>query len=667
LWIRSAPAFSLDTLKPLPGEVVELLSPVHWWTLLRAVPESMLGSVLYPVLLLAFAVLLRYHKRLLELLENTSAPVGNVSQDSFLRTLEGMGFTALLAGTWPLLVATLGLALDAYPFDGRMERSVGFALYRTATYFFGLEFLRYLLVSEGLVRRHFGWAEANVKRLARKVWQLEVLFAPMVFVAIVAYRSTPQEGQSILTSLALIVALLALSRFFMQTPSVAPGEFKQLIAMRSARRQSLMGRALRYFLTALPLALVVCIVLGYTHTATEFLSSLVGTLALFTALLLIHELGVRWLKILRLRLLENERLKAEAAAREAAENPDTEQPVVQDFEQQNPDELDSEGRNLLNTLLVIVALVGVWGVWSDLLPALGILDAVPLWHTTELVDGVETLNPVTPLDIVQVLLVTFAGYVAVQRIPALLDLFLRQKMELASGTVYASVTLGRYVLITAFVILVLGMLGANWGQIQWAVAALSVGIGFGLQEIVANFISGIILLFEQPIRVGDTVTVGDTSGVVTKIRMRATTVRDWDGRELLVPNKEFITGRLLNWSLSDQQTRTLIEIGVAYGSDVPKAMKIALDVAREHENVLDDPEPFITFDSFGDNSLLLTLRCYLPSLERRLVTASEMRNTINDRYNEAGIVIAFPQRDVHLNGLGPIDVNIRNMNDLAAD
>jgi potassium efflux system protein len=149
--------------------------------------------------------------------------------------------------------------------------------------------------------------------------------------------------------------------------------------------------------------------------------------------------------------------------------------------------------------------------------------------------------------------------------------------------------------------------------------------------------------------------------------MRATTVRDWDGRELLVPNKEFITGRLLNWSLSDQQTRTLIEIGVAYGSDVPKAMKIALDVAREHENVLDDPEPFITFDSFGDNSLLLTLRCYLPSLERRLVTASEMRNTINDRYNEAGIVIAFPQRDVHLNGLGPIDVNIRNMNDLAAD
>jgi potassium efflux system protein len=96
--------------------------------------------------------------------------------------------------------------------------------------------------------------------------------------------------------------------------------------------------------------------------------------------------------------------------------------------------------------------------------------------------------------------------------------------------------------ITLIVIMVLSSLGARWGQIQWAVAALSVGIGFGLQEIVANFISGLILLFEQPIRVGDTVTVGETSGIVTRIQMRATTIRDWDRRELLVPNKEFITG-----------------------------------------------------------------------------------------------------------------------------
>ncbi len=667
LWIRSAPAFSVETLKPLPSEIFRLLSPVHWWNLLREAPTAILGSVLYPVMLLAFAFLLRYHMRLLELLEATSAQVGKVATDGFRSTAKGLLYTVLLAATWPLLLATLGLALEAVEFDGRTERSVGFALHRTAVYFLGLEFLRYLLVPQGLMLRHFRWSQYSVDRLSPKVWQLEIVFVPMVFVAIVANRSTQQEGVSILASIALIVALVALSRFFMQTPGVAQGELKHLISMRSAQRQSILGRLLRYFMTALPLVLVVCILLGFTHTAIQFLSSLVGTLALFVALLLLHELGVRWLRIMRLRLIESERIKAEAAAREAAENNEIEPEMLLDFDKQDPDELDSEGRTLLNTVLVILALVGTWGVWSELLPALGILDSVALWSRTELVDGVETTSPVTPLDIMQVLLVTVAGYVAVQRIPSLLDLFLRQKMELASGTVYASVTLGRYALITAFVILVLGMLGASWNQIQWAVAALSVGIGFGLQEIVANFISGIILLFEQPIRVGDTVTVGETSGVVTKIRMRATTVRDWDGRELLVPNKEFITGRLLNWSLSDQQTRLLIEIGVAYGSDVPKAMKLALDAAHEHDNVLDDPEPFITFDAFGDNALVLTLRCYLPNLDRRLTTGSELRNSINDKYNDAGIVIAFPQRDVHLNGLGPIDVNIRNMNDLAAD
>ncbi len=667
LWIRSAPAFSFDTLKPLPGEVLDLLSPVHWWKVVVALPRAMLGSVLYPAMLLLFAMLLRYHRRLLDLLERTGDNVGHVAKDTYRSTLEGLGLTALLAATWPLLISTLGLALEAVDFEGRMERSVGFALHRSATYFFGLEFLRYLLIPQGLVRRHFRWAKDSVVRISRKVWQLESVFVPMVVVAIVANRAAPQEGISVLTSIALIVALIALSRFFMLTPSLAQGELKNFISLRSAQRQTLLGRMLRYFMTALPLALVVCILLGFTHTATEFLSSLVGTLALFTALLLLHELGVRWLRIMRLRLIEGERLKAEQAAREAAENPDADVVPVEDFAKQNPDELDSEGRNLLNTALAIIAIVGTWGVWSDLLPALGILDSVALWNTTELVDGVETLTPVTPLDIVQVVLVIFAGYVAVQRIPALLDLFLRQKMELASGTVYASVTLGRYALVTTFVITVLGMLGANWSQIQWAVAGLGVGIGFGLQEIVANFICGIILLFEQPIRVGDTITVGETSGIVTKIRMRATTVRDWDGRELLVPNKEFITGRLLNWSLSDQQTRLLIEIGVAYGSDVPRAMKLALDAAHEHDNVLGDPEPFITFDAFGDNALMLTLRCYLPSLERRLTTGSELRNSINDKFNEAGIVIAFPQRDVHINGIGPIDVNVRNMNELAAE
>jgi len=190
------------------------------------------------------------------------------------------------------------------------------------------------------------------------------------------------------------------------------------------------------------------------------------------------------------------------------------------------------------------------------------------------------------------------------------------------------------------------------------VVALGVGIGFGLEEIVANFISGIIILFERPIRVGDIVTVGDTDGVVTRIRIRATTIRNWDRKELLVPNKEFITGRLLNWSLSDQMTRVVIVVGVAYGSDVDKALELMAEAAQEHEHVLDDPKPVLSFEGFGDNSLTLLLRAYPGSLEYRIATITDLHRAINLKFNAAGIAIAFRQRDIHLDTSKPLKLQV---------
>jgi potassium efflux system protein len=208
--------------------------------------------------------------------------------------------------------------------------------------------------------------------------------------------------------------------------------------------------------------------------------------------------------------------------------------------------------------------------------------------------------------------------------------------------------------------LVLNTIGAQWSQLQWLVAALGVGIGFGLQEIVANFISGLIILFERPIRVGDVVSVGDTDGVVTKIRIRATTIRNWDRKELLVPNKEFVTGRLLNWSLSDRTTRIVIVVGVAYGSDVEKALTLMREAAEEHEQVLDEPAPVLSFEGFGDNSLTLILRAYLSSIDFRTSTITDLHKAINRKFEQAGIGIAFPQRDLHLDTREPLRVSLED-------
>ena len=215
-------------------------------------------------------------------------------------------------------------------------------------------------------------------------------------------------------------------------------------------------------------------------------------------------------------------------------------------------------------------------------------------------------------------------------------------------------------LFVGLIILALNTIGADWSQLQWLVAALSVGIGFGLQEIVANFISGIIILFERPIRVGDFVTVGDTNGVVQKIRIRATTIRNLNAQELLVPNKEFITGRLLNWSLSDNTTRLQVTVGIAYGSDVDTAMRLMEDVARDIDGILDEPIPSVISQSFGDSALIMILRCFIDSVEKRAMIISTLNLAINEKFKEAGIVIAFPQRDLHIDTSEPLPVRIED-------
>jgi len=156
------------------------------------------------------------------------------------------------------------------------------------------------------------------------------------------------------------------------------------------------------------------------------------------------------------------------------------------------------------------------------------------------------------------------------------------------------------------------------------------------------------------------VTVGDTNGVVTKIRIRATTIRNFDAQELLVPNKEFITGRLLNWSLTDSTTRLQVTVGIAYGSDVDTAMRLMEEVARDNDHVLDEPVPSVIFQSFGDSALIMILRCFIDSAEMRAITISRLNLAINKKFNKAGIVIAFPQRDLHIDTSRPLPVRIED-------
>jgi potassium efflux system protein len=418
-------------------------------------------------------------------------------------------------------------------------------------------------------------------------------------------------------------------------------------------------------IVATPLALAVLALLGYVYTAGTLLRSLVSELWLILGLTVIHQVIVRWLVLTRRRLALRTAVERQTSRTQEAQQTgsDGQTSVLQtDKAEVDLANLDERTRALVNSLVFAAAVVGLWGIYSEVLPALAVFEDISLWSYTGVVDGQKRVIPVTLADIGSTLIITIVATVAAKNLPALLEILLLQRMSISSGSRYTVKTLTVYGIVTSAALMVFSTLGLSWSQVQWLVAALGVGIGFGLQEIVANFISGLIILFERPIRVGDVVTVGDTTGAVSQIQIRATTIRNWDKQELLVPNKELITGRLLNWSLSDQMNRIVITVGVDYDADIPRALELLRTAAEENERILEDPAPLITFEGFGDNSLTLVLRCYLDSLENRLAVTSDLHQSINDKLKSAGISIAFPQRDVHLSTAEPLDVRVHRGN-----
>jgi potassium efflux system protein len=232
------------------------------------------------------------------------------------------------------------------------------------------------------------------------------------------------------------------------------------------------------------------------------------------------------------------------------------------------DAVDQQTRRLLRAGLGLFALLGTWGIWSEVLPALSILQEVSLWSQAVTTDGQELVIPVTLADILLALVVIVVTIVASKNLPGLMEIALLQRLNLETGSRYALNTLMRYFCHCTRRDSRLRHRRLELSQIQWLVAALSVGLGFGLQESVANFVSGLIILFERPVRVGDTVSVGEMTGTVSRLQIRATTVMDWDRKEIIVPNKSLITQPVVNWTLSDRITRIVVPIGVACRSDV---------------------------------------------------------------------------------------------------
>ncbi|MEZ5572184.1 MAG: mechanosensitive ion channel [Halioglobus sp.] len=655
LWIPSRDRFGLfhTDQTELLKQIDEIFAAERWLTLLRGMPGEMVKQPLTMVLLLVVLILIYYTRRIKRQLIESGKQVGYVRSDNFANTAQALGLSILLSLKWPLLTMVAAWLFQMQDKESELATALYQPMLRTSFYFWGLEFLRIALLPKGLVDMHFRWPSSRVSLISRRILALELTLLPSAFLVGFFLTLYPRAVGGPLGTMAVVFVLFSIAHFFLRLPEFVQSKIQLIFRDSASVENPFWSRVVRKLLFWIPVAAILAVFLGYTFTANEIALMLIRTFVLLSCILILHELGLRWLSLTRRRMafdVRQEQAKAEHGEAEIS--------VEDEILENDPELLNDQGTKLLNLLTLIAGFLGTAWIWSDIFPALGLLDSVSLWHQTTVIDGREVADPVSLADLSRALVFAGVGWVALRRIPGLLEIFLRQKIKVAPASAYALARVFQYASTLLLVIFVVGALGVSWSSLQWAVAALSLGIGFGLQEIVANFISGLIILFEQPIRLGDTVTVGDVSGTVTRIQMRATTIRDFDRRELLVPNKEFITSRLLNWSLSDSVTRRVIQVGAAYGTDMDEALEIVRDVAKKHPLVLAEPEPSVTFDEFGDNSLLISLRYFIEQLDKRLGVDSELRLAINRRFKEADISIAFPQRDIHLDTTQPLEIKM---------
>ncbi len=229
----------------------------------------------------------------------------------------------------------------------------------------------------------------------------------------------------------------------------------------------------------------------------------------------------------------------------------------------------------------------------------------------------------------------------------ILNVDLLPRMDLPRGVPQTISRLTRYMVIAVGAVIASAAAGFDISKVTIVIGALGVGVGFGLQNIVNNFVSGLILLFERPIRVGDTLDIEATGGVVEKIGMRASVVSTWDGAEIIVPNAQLISEAVTNWTLNHDRRRMVIPVGVAYGTDPLKAAELIVGVAKDNKDVDAHPDPACLFVGFGDSSLDFQLRAWTAESKFTSV-ASNLRFAIATKLDEAGIEIPFPQRDLHL-------------------
>lgn len=678
LWIRSTkpPQFGKgeneNDIENFLEAVAWFFGPKKWgqvWAgFVELIDQNRIESALGFLLFVAAIVIAL---RLRRLLVKTGQTISKSYAAIFSPTVEAFVITFAIALVGPLLLYIVGWMIGAVYDAPEFSKSVSRGITVIALQWFGIAVLRRACAPTGLVEAHFNWPARLVKRIRRACSALLLIGLPCIFIVAVLEWEPKDIFQRTLGRLAFVVAQINLCVFLYRVLHPNEGALEETNLLEKPGWKRRFALLAFYAIVALPIGLSILSLMGYYYTAIEIAIRFQRMVWMSTGVILLYGLGLRWLLVSRRKLaIEQARQRRAAAEAEQqaaveAEAEGTTQVVEARIEPQPDPEIDLSSLNvqtraILRGVAIVALSVGLWFVWVDVIPALRYFDRFELWSTmqnvTETREGpngavtqtVEKNVPVTLGDLGVALLIVAAAFLAVRNLHGVIEIGILRKTDLGAGERYAIITISKYVIMVLGFMGAFNAIGVGWSQVQWLAAAITVGLGFGLQEIFANFVSGLIILFERPIRVGDVVTVSGMDGRVTRIQMRATTVLNWDRKEIIIPNKEFVTGQVINWTLSDELTRVQVPVGIAYGSDTRLARDLILKVAAENAYVLKDPAPQVVFDSFGASSLDFILRCHVKDLPDGVLAKDTLHYEIDDAFRKANIEISFPQMDVHL-------------------
>lgn len=685
---------------------VWLISPSTWSdfasSLLAGARQRTTLSVLALLLLLLWVV---FARRLRRTIEDLGAKSRSFKTDRHAVTiLASLAYFGVVLPIPAALWIVAGLA-EADPAATTGTLAIGRAIDAMLVALLALVGLREAARVRGIGETIFRWRPARLAVVKRWVLRLGPAYIAFSALAVTLDAAGPDAWSGGPGRVAFVLSQLILFAGLRRG-------FRDLEGWAVERREAGGSRpvAVRRFWMVLalvvPLVLVVVSAAGYSYAAVEFGGYYRLSLVLGLLVILAHAIALRWLFVARRRLAV-ERAQARMQARVEAEKEGEIARELGALEESDIDlpAIDAQTRQFIRSLLVVATVMGLYGIWSAGLPAVAVLDRVEIWprfgHIESEDDGIglevaasadatgadagsEGLvtakstsprapltsplsllgggaatdtgsadasaveNPVSLADVFLFLLVVLLTTVGTKNVPGLLEITLLKRLPLDSGARTAIATLVRYVILIIGSSIAFTTLGIGWDKVQWLAAAFTFGLAFGLQEVFANFVSGVIILLERPIRVGDIVTVAGTEGRVTRLRMRATTIMDWDRKEMLVPNKEFITSSVINWSLSDPVSRQIINVGVAYGSDVKLVHEQLYAVAKANDLVLDDPAPQVVFTGFGASSLDFELRVFMATRDVWPELVDRMHSEIDAAFREHGIEISFPQRDLHI-------------------